>query len=144
MRRLRDDSGVAMVEFALVIGLLLYLILGAVSFGVLLATSHGMNEAVGEAARAAALAGATPGNTERVAAGEASLESSGYDCAVYAGNAVECTVTVDGCLGDPGNECVTVELVHDRDVRSLVGHLPLIESVLPDELKASATAMVSP
>lgn len=133
-----------MIEFAIVIGLLLYLIMGAVSFGVLLAASHGMNEAVGEAARAAALAGPTPA-TAGPAAARASLTSSGYDCTGGTGNAVTCKVDPPApCVGDATKSCITVELIHDRNKKSLVGHLPLIEAVLPDTLTARATAMVSP
>ena len=39
-----DDRGAALIEFSVVVGLLLYLILGAVSFGILLATTHQLNE----------------------------------------------------------------------------------------------------
>jgi hypothetical protein len=142
-RRAADDRGAALVEFAVVIGVLIYVILGVVSLGVLLAVRHGLDEAAGEAARAAAISWddpATVGVDERVETAEVSLASSGVDCAP---GPVTCDVRIEPCTGD-ARDCVTVALVHDRDVDSIVGRIPVLEAVLPDTIEASATAMVNP
>lgn len=137
-----DDDGAALVEFAVVIGVLIYLILGVVSFGVLLGVRHGLDEAAGEAARAAAISWDDPGTAsdERIATAEVSLASSGVDCAP---GPVTCDVRIEPCAGD-ARDCVTVALVHDRDVDAIVGRIPVLEAVLPDTIEASATAMVNP
>ena len=137
------DAGAALLEFTAVIALLLYLVLGGVSFGVILATTHQLNEAAGESARTAALAWDDPGTVadERVDTAVASLESSGIDCGPP--GAVTCGVTIGPCDGDPGASCATVSLIHDREVDPLVGRIPLLESALPDELRAEATVMVT-
>ena len=144
MRRVDGDGGAALVEFAVVLGLLLYLILGAVSFGVLLATSHGLNEAAGESARAVALAWDDPSTSadERLATASVSLANNGIECGPA--GPVACDITIDRCVGQPAASCVTIDLVHDRAKRSLVGRLPILEYVLPDTLSAHATAMVNP
>jgi hypothetical protein len=136
-----DDRGAALVEFVAVVGILLFLILGVVSYGVLLAVQHGLDEAAGEAARAAALSWDDPGTTgdERIETAQVSLDSAGVDCS----GAVACDIAIAPCSGDT-RDCVTVTLTHDRDVDSIVGRLPLLEGVLPDELVAQATAMVNP
>jgi hypothetical protein len=141
--RCEGDGGAALIEFTVVIGLLLYLILGAVSFGVILATSHQLNEAAGESARAAALAWNDPmtGADERRATALVSLENNGIECGP---GKVSCEVTIDPCIGQPAASCVTVEVVHDRAVDPLVGRIPILEGVLPDTLTANATAMVNP
>jgi hypothetical protein len=138
------DAGSALVEFTAVIGLLLFLVLGTVSFGVLLATTHQLNEAAGESARTAALAWDDPGTgtDERIDTAMASLESSGVDCGPP--GAVTCSVTVAACDGEPSASCATVSLTHDRAIDPLVGRIPLLEGVLPDELHAEATVMVTP
>lgn len=138
----RDDRGATLIEFSVVIGVVLYLILGAVSFGVLLAATHQLNEAAGESARTAALAFDDPltGEDERIATARASLEASGVDCS----GAVTCEVVIQPCAAQPTASCATVSLTHDRSEASLVGRLPLLEAVLPDELHAEATAMVNP
>lgn len=142
--RASDDRGAALVEFSVVVGLLLYLILGAVSFGILLAATHQLNEAAGESARTAALAWDDPATTDddRIGTAVASLEASGVDCSASSG--VRCTVTIGPCDGQPTADCATVALVHDRTIDPMVGRIPLLESVLPDELRAQATVMVNP
>lgn len=141
-RAVAGDRGAALVEFAVVVGLLLYLILGVVSFGVLLAVRHGLDEAAGEAARAAAISWDDPSTTEdeRIETAEVSLASSGVDCAP---GPVTCDVRIEPCTGD-ARDCVTVALTHDRTIDAIVGRIPVLEAVLPDTIEASATAMVNP
>jgi hypothetical protein len=137
-----DDRGAALVEFAVIIGVLIYLILGVVSFGVLLAVRHGLDEAAGEAARAAAISFDDPSTLEdeRIETAEVSLASSGVECPP---GPVTCDVRIEPCAGD-ARDCVTVELVHDRSIDAIVGRIPILEAVLPDTIEASATAMVNP
>ncbi len=144
VRRGDGDRGAALIEFSVVIGVLLYIILGAVSFGILLARVHQLNEAAGESARTAALAWDDPLTAEddRIATAQASLENSGVDCS--ADSAVDCSVTVQPCAAQPTSSCATVSLTHDRAKDPLVGRIPVLEYVLPDELHAEATAMVDP
>ncbi len=146
--RAGGDTGASMVEFAVVVGPLLALILGSVAFGVLLATRHSLDEAAGEAARAAAVSWDDPGTAvdERVEVAMDALESSstvGNRCASPATSGLTCTVSVSSCSGDPSLSCLTVALVHDRSVDPIVGRLPLIEAVLPSRLTARATVVLS-
>lgn len=51
-RRRRDESGAAMVEFALVVGLFAFILYGLVSFGSVLATKQRVTSAAADGARA--------------------------------------------------------------------------------------------
>ena len=48
-----DESGAALVEFALVVGLFVFILYGLISFGMILATKQRITNAAAEAARAA-------------------------------------------------------------------------------------------
>src|SRR6266571_3825611 len=61
MRLRHDQRGAAALEFALVAPLLMFLIYGAVSYGIVLSVKHVMTEAAAEGARAAIGAQIIPG-----------------------------------------------------------------------------------
>ena len=145
--RARGDDGAALLEFALVIGPLLFLVLGALSLGILLATRHAMDEAAGEAARAGALAWDDPGTVgadERVEAALDALAAQGtIGDRCTEDPALDCDVEVVVCPDEPTLQCLDLTLTLDRSVDPVVGQLPLVESVLPDRLVSHATAVVN-
>ena len=53
LRRERGESGAALVEFALVIGLFMLILYGLISYGMILATKQRVTNAASEAARSA-------------------------------------------------------------------------------------------
>ena len=53
LRRERGESGAALVEFALVIGLFMLILYGLISYGMIMATKQRVTNAASEAARSA-------------------------------------------------------------------------------------------
>lgn len=141
-RRAEGDGGASLVEFAFVITPLLLLVMGSLSFGILLATRHGMSEAASEAARHAAVAYGDP-----VVAARQALKASGA-----VGNKCDdptsgltCTIPPPApcdALDPAGPQCLDITLVLDRSVNPVVGRLPLLEAVLPRTITAHARVVV--
>jgi Flp pilus assembly protein TadG len=148
--RRRDDNGAAAVEFALVMPLLLLLVFGIISYGMMLSLRQTLSQATTEGARAAAvtLVDANKATEGRAAVNDA-LDSTDVTCvgsvlkngattvgSCSIGAAAPCTA------GHPTPTCVTVTLTYNYKDHPLVPSLGL-GVVLPDKLSYSATARVS-
>lgn len=131
-----------MVEFAVLIGLLMLVVFGALSLGIILGRQHRLDEAAAEGARAALISASRDDAPDDVRATAVSRIQDQLDDtrACTTGSAVSCTVTVGACRnGAPDDECVTVAVAHDRAVQPLVGRLPLVDHLMPSVLDASST-----
>lgn len=150
-RSRRRDDGAAAVEFALVVPLLLLLLFGIISYGVMPSFRQTMSQAAAEGARAAAV---TLLEADKQAAGYAAIdnafESFGTTCDAGVlrkkGTAVgTCTVTSPGpCVpAATGVQCVTVTLSYDYRDHPIVPSFPGVGYVMPSVLTYSAQARVS-
>lgn len=149
----RADRGAAAVEFALVVPLLVLLLFGIISYGVMLSFRQTLSQAATEGARAAAVTFLSEDKRDEATSAVAeALDSFGLTCG--AGETLlRGGVTVGRCeISDPGActpaaaegvECVTVRLVYDYAENSLVPSFPGVGVVLPDTLTYSAQARVS-
>lgn len=140
--RLRDERGAALLEFALAVPLLLVLLVGIVSYGVLLSFKQSMTQVAAEGARAAAVAAEEVDAEVRakgsVDAGVARVLDRTCDDPTDPddSDALSCTYSVDAC--DSGASCITVELRYDNAASPLVPPLPFVSAVLPSTLTSSA------
>ncbi len=153
-RRAAGDSGTALVELAFVSVLLLTLVFGIISFGLILSFKQDMTRAAAEGARAGAVALPVGAQTfedaattkAEAAVREAVLEfggsfsTAGCDRAGMSG----CdTVVVAACDEEPLVDCVTVQLAYDYDAEPLFGDVPLLSAFLPDIVEATSVARIN-
>ncbi|CAN5653365.1 pilus assembly protein [soil metagenome] len=151
-RRLRGDRGAAAVEFALVVPLLLVLLFGIISYGVMLSFRQSLSQAATEGARAAAVSYQT--STAQAAAYTSvndALNSFGVTCVT--GTLKKGTTTVGTCnvtapgactpAAATGVKCVTVTLSYNYRAHPLVPNFPGVGVVIPQTLTYSAQARVS-
>ena len=150
--RRRDQGGAAAVEFALVLPLLVLLLFGIISYGVMLSFRQSLSQAAAEGARAAAVTFvAADKQDEAVAAVDSALDSFDLTCAapdlLKGGSDVgACTVTAPGACtpaAAAGVECVTVTLTFDYRDHPIVPSFPGVGYLMPRELSYSAQARVS-
>jgi Flp pilus assembly protein TadG len=150
--RRRDDSGASAVEFALVLPLLVLLLFGIISYGVMLSFRQSLSQAAAEGARAAAVTFVTTNKqTEAIGAVNEALDSFGVTCS--AGNLMKsgsrvgaCTVSLPGACtpaAATGVKCVTVTLAFDYRDHPVVPSFPGVGYVIPKTLTYSAQARVS-
>ncbi|WP_082612542.1 MULTISPECIES: TadE/TadG family type IV pilus assembly protein [unclassified Nocardioides] len=150
-RRAHDEGqrGAAAVEFALILPILMILIFGIISYGMMLSFRQAISQAAAEGARAAAVAqrDADQVPNARAAVNEA-LEGYGVTCSgssltrdgVTVGS---CAVTIATCDGEPATvKCASVRITYDYADHPLLG-VPMMGMVLPDELEYTAVARVS-
>ena len=141
------------MEFALVVPLLLLILFGIISYGMMLSFRQTLSQAAAEGARAAAVTFVEEDKRgEAVLAVTGALESFDVSC-TEGGDLMRDGADVGSCdISDPddctpaagaGVECVTVTLIYDYENASIVPTFPGLGIVLPDKLTYEAQARVS-
>lgn len=143
MRR-SSDRGAALVEMAIVVGLLAMFLFGIITYGVTLSFRQSLTQAANEAARAAAVAP----RDEAVAQARAAADrvASGWDAACDDGGGLSCSFLIAPCAdgGDATAECMTVELRYDLAGHPRTPSLPVVSRTLPDEMVVRVVVRVAP
>lgn len=128
----RDQSGAAAVEFALVVGLFVFVLYGLISFGMILATKQRVTNAAAEGARAAVgqtnAADAKNAAVARVLA--AGLPAGSYSIGPGAGEP-----TVGAC---GSNQCITVTVTYNLAGNPVVPPAPGLGLVTPNTISSTA------
>lgn len=137
----RQERGAAAVEFAIVVPLLLLLLFGIISYGMMLSFRQSLSQAAAEGARAAAVAPKSPtdpqyGPQQQAAAAIANALGSGYSCAD--GALTKAGTQVGTCVIAPTSACTasadppsatctyTVTLSYDYKDNPAVPNPPLV------------------
>lgn len=150
--RRRSDHGAAAVEFALVLPLLVLLLFGIISYGVMLSFRQSLSQAAAEGARAAAVTFVEGHKqAEAYASLSEALDSFGVTCATGvlkkgAATVGSCAVTMPGACtpaAAAGVNCVKVTLVYNYRDHPIVPSFPGVGYVVPSQLTYSAQARVS-
>ncbi|MEA2716301.1 MAG: hypothetical protein QOI56_1489 [Actinomycetota bacterium] len=125
-----DESGAALVEFALVVGIFMFVLYGLISFGMILAQKQRITNAAAEAARSAVgeanSGAAVTAATDRVTK---LLGAPGAYTVVYDG-AYNCV------SGQPN--CIKVTITYDNKNHPLVPPAPGLGLFTPDTFTSSA------
>jgi Flp pilus assembly protein TadG len=162
------DRGAALIEFALVAVLLLTIVFGIISFGLILSFKQDMTRAAAEGARAGAVALPTTvfgaNDPRRLAAVTGTDEAvAGFDRTCGNGG-LTCTVSIHDCddpvpdtngyhaldtsanvAGAPNAQpdCVTVDLDYDHAQHPLIVPMPLVSAFLPENLEATSVVRLN-
>jgi Flp pilus assembly protein TadG len=133
-----DEAGIAILELALTLPLVLAVIWGAISFGLVFTVDHTLSAAAAEGARAAV--GTTSEAEAVVAAAQAAtqqLEALGS----HGANAVVASPSVDDCPAPVGARCITVHVTYPWGTAPIIPDL--LGVITPDELTATSTVQLS-
>ena len=132
----KNERGAALVEFALVFTLLVFILYGLISFGMILALKQGVTNAASEGARAAV------GATNPV--GAAQLQA--VDALSWIGpdkvTAVDAVATQQACVGAPASQCITMKVTYRYSDKPLVPPAPGLRLFTPDTFSSSATVQI--
>lgn len=126
----RDESGAALVEFALVVGIFMLVLYGLVSFGMILATKQRITNAAAEAARSAV------GAPDPVAAATARVTQLLGPAAPVGGYTPSYVTGI--CSAPNTGQCITVSIVWDWAGHPIVPHAPGLGLVTPPTFASSA------
>lgn len=141
------------MEFALVVPVLVLILFGIISYGVMLSFRQSLSQAAAEGARAAAVTFVDDEKKgEAVLAVSGALDSFEVTC-TEGGDLVRDGSDVGDCdISEPGTctpsagadvQCVTVKLEYDYANGSIVPTFPGLGIILPDTLSYEAQARVS-
>ncbi|MEX2659755.1 MAG: TadE family protein [Acidimicrobiales bacterium] len=166
-RRCADERGAAMVEFALVVPLFVFLLLGLIAFGLILALKQSVTQSAEEGARAAVgifFVNGGPATVEdkEQAAYEGARQGLtwlGDKCCNHVGESASATsdpaaplsistdvIGCDGGTSGPGNECMRVRVDYpykDAPLMPLPDGIPPFSFVVPDTLRSEAVVRVN-
>jgi len=133
MLRLNNEKGLATMEFAIMLPVLIFLVMGIIDFGMLMTSRAGMVSASRDGARAGILLTApSPTEADITAVVRDSLTNSGWDSAEVAST----SVTVTGAGGATGTD-LTVNVGSNYSFFVLSNLIPSIADQL--SLSASTT-----
>ncbi len=115
------------MEFALVVGLFVFVLYGLIAFGMVLATKQRVTNAAAEGARAA-VGSATP--ADAVNAATARVLAAGLPTGAYTP-----TYSTATC---GSNECITVTITYNLETNPVVPPAPGLGLVMPKTMKSTA------
>lgn len=131
MRR-RDQRGAALVEFALVVGIFVFVLYGLISYGMILATKQRITNAAAEGARAAV------GQVSPAAAVTAA--TARVTNALGAAGSYTPTYSTAAC---GSNQCITVTITYDLQHHPVVPPAPGLGLVTPNSITSTAVVQYS-
>lgn len=141
----RHDDGAALVEFALVVVLLLTLLLGTISYGLILGLHQSVTHAASAAARAAIVVPAVPGQDREDAIRERVNETVAEQLA-WLGTKREHVLPVAepvviDCPGSTGR-CVRVVVAYPYDQHPIIPTFPFVFT--PEWISSTAVLELEP
>jgi len=136
--RAAGERGVAMVEMAVVVGLLAVLLFGIITMGVTLGFRQSMTQATDDAARAAAVAPYELAAERAEAAANRSASAWGERCNE---GGLTCSFPIEDCA-EGGGQCMSIELTFDLKNHPRVASAGLLNGILPDEMVTRAVVEV--
>jgi Flp pilus assembly protein TadG len=137
--RLRDERGVALVEFAVVSLLFIGLAYAGISYGVIFWVKHTLTHAAAEGARAGV--GAPVGNEIDTAKAKAE-QVIGDSLGSRAAHVPAITPTVATCDGSSQN-CITVTISYPYSAHPILPALPPFLPFLPGTLSSTSVVELS-
>lgn len=140
-RRLRDQRGAALVEFAISCTLFLSLIYGAVSYGVVFWIKSSITHAATEGARSSIGVATSSAQAQAQAFAQGVVNKT-----LPTGYASHATVTASApaaCTNASTLTCITVTVTYPYKDYPIVPALPPVFPILPNQLTSTATVQLS-
>jgi Flp pilus assembly protein TadG len=153
LRRQRDERGAEMVEFAFVVVLLIALLYGIISYGLILAAQATITQAAADGARAGIVASSPGGSTGppcTTSACTVSEAQAGTDvgwmskgtCGTSS-TTITCVSTEQPCTSNQNNQCLTVTVTYNYNASPLFPELPGMGVITPSTISSSNTLQIS-
>ncbi len=131
-----DESGAALVEFALVVGLFVFILYGLISFGMILAQKQKITNAAAEAARSA-VGESSDLNAINVATARVT-KLLGAPGSYKIGPDPAGKPTVTACTAPAVGSCITVTITYDYKNHPIVPPAPGLGLVTPNTFSSTA------
>jgi Flp pilus assembly protein TadG len=136
------ETGAEMVEFAFVVVLLIALLYGIISYGLILAAQSTITQAAADGARSGIVASASAITTSQTQAGN-DLGWLGKGACGTSGTTITCVSTKAPCPSNVNNECLTVAVTYNYAASPLFPELPGMGVITPSTISSSDTLQMS-
>lgn len=135
----RDESGVAILEFALVAIPFFFILYGLITFGMILALKQSVTNASAEAARSAV--GAADFSTAATKAKASAVQRLGWLGSKFnANDAAQFTTEEVDCVASSGaKDCIKVTIAYQYDDNPLVPPAPGLGLFVPSQISSQST-----
>jgi Flp pilus assembly protein TadG len=152
-RRGRGDDGTAVLEFALVGVLLLTLVFGIITFGMILSFRQDVTRAAAEGARGGAVAIPLVSGQSFSTAATNAANSALIDAVKGMGGSfstqgcnrpgMSCSATVGPCPSQTSFSCVTAVVSFDYQHNKIYGDIPVVSAFFPKTITATSVARIN-
>jgi len=154
-RRQHDERGAEMVEFAFVVVLLIALLYGIISYGLILSAQSTVTQAAADGARAGIVAASTTlgpkGTAENQAANDLSWMDKGQCYQPDAqpspigtsGGTLSCVATQAPCASNPNNQCLSVTVTYQYARDPIFPLLPGLGVITPSTISSTDVLQMS-
>jgi Flp pilus assembly protein TadG len=137
-----------MVEFAFVVVLLIALLYGIISYGLVLAAQSTLTQAAADAARSGIVAGSSSAVTtaENQAENDVGWMGKGFyepNVAGSANSAITCSATTASCPSNANNSCLTVTVKYNYASSPLFPELPGLGVIMPSTISSTNVLQMS-
>jgi Flp pilus assembly protein TadG len=141
-RRNGDERGAEMVEFAIVIVLLITILYGIISYGLILAAQSTLTQAAADAARAGLVQSSSAVTTaEGQALTDVSWMDKGCNTPDITGSAtgspITCKASEEQCPSNASIECLVVTVEYNYSQDPLFPELPGLSIITPSTLSST-------
>lgn len=128
------EQGGALLEFALVFPVFVFVLYGLIAFGMILSAKNSLTHAAAEGARAAVGA---PDDATAIARAKSQVNTSlGWMGTNYQSG--DTTATAAYCSGSSGARCITVTITYPYSTRPLIPTAPGLNLVTPSTISATS------
>ena len=136
-RRADDETGAELVEFAIVIVLLITILYGIITFGMILAAQSTLTQAAADAARAGLVTGSVSAATtaEKQAGSDVSWMDKG-PCNP-SGTIITCYATPVTCPSNASIQCLKVTVTYNYNQSPLFPELPGLGLLTPSTISST-------
>ena len=151
-RRRDDERGAEMVEFAFVVVLLIALLYGIISYGLILSAQSTITQAAADGARAGIVAASTavPNTPCTISACTVAEGQAGQDlgwmnkgaCGTSA-TIITCVASEAPCTSNVNNECLTVTVTYNYSSSPLFPELPGMGVIMPSTISSTDVLQIS-
>jgi Flp pilus assembly protein TadG len=131
-----------MIEFAIVVVLLIALLYGIITYGLILAAQATITQAAADGARAGIVSSSTAIATAEAQAGTDVGWMDKGTCGT-SGTTITCVATEAPCASNANNTCLTVTVTYNYNSNPLFPELPGLGVITPSTISSSNTLQIS-
>ena len=136
-RRAEDERGAELLEFAIVVVLLITLLYGIITYGMVLAAQATITQAAADAARAGVVSTTAAATAESQAGTDVGWMNKGACGLPNSGTTITCYATPVACPSNGSQQCLKVTVSYNYSASPLFPELPGLSMITPSVISST-------